>query len=30
MRDIDKWAYILQEAEREENGIVSEDSLIPS
>ena len=30
MRDIDKWAYMLQEAEKEENGIASEDYLVPS
>ena len=30
MRDIDKWAYMLQEAEKEENGIASEDYFVPS
>lgn len=30
MRDIDRWACILQEAEREEDSIVAEDALIPS
>ena len=30
MRDIDKWAYMLQEAEKEENSIASEDYFVPS